>query len=51
LYRLIPRGVDALGFSQQEPEREKINIILMTLFSKFSVLYGGRAAEDLIFVM
>jgi AFG3 family protein len=45
---IIPRGVDALGFSQQEPEEKKL-YNTDELFSKVSVLYGGRAAEDLIF--
>lgn len=45
---IIPRGIDALGFSQQEPEEKKL-YNTDELLSKVSVLYGGRAAEDLIF--
>ena len=45
---IIPRGVDALGFSQQEPEEKKL-YNRTELMSRVSVLYGGRAAEDLIF--
>jgi AFG3 family protein len=45
---IIPRGVDALGFSQQEPEEKKL-YNKDELLSKVSVLYGGRAAENIIF--
>jgi len=45
---IIPRGVDALGFSQQEPEEKKL-YNRTELMSKVSVLYGGRAAEELMF--
>lgn len=45
---IIPRGVDALGFSQQEPEEKKL-YNKEELLSKISVLMGGRAAEDIMF--
>ena len=45
---IIPRGVDALGFSQQEPEEKKL-YNKNELLSKISVLFGGRAAEKIIF--
>jgi len=45
---IIPRGVDALGFSQQEPEEKKL-YNKDELLSKVSVLYGGRAAENIMF--
>jgi len=45
---IIPRGVDALGFSQQEPEEKKL-YNKEELLSKVSVLLGGRAAEEVMF--
>ena len=45
---IIPRGVDALGFSQQEPEEKKL-YNRDELLSKVSVLYAGRVAEEIIF--
>lgn len=45
---IIPRGIDALGFSQQEPEEKKL-YNKNELLSKISVLFGGRAAEQIIF--
>lgn len=45
---IIPRGVDALGFSQQEPEEKKL-YNKEELLSKISVLLAGRAAEEIIF--
>ena len=45
---IIPRGVDALGFSQQEPEEKKL-YNKEELYSKISVLFAGRAAEEVIF--
>jgi ATP-dependent metalloprotease FtsH len=45
---IIPRGVGALGFSQQEPEEKKL-YNKEELLSKISVLFGGRAAEDVMF--
>ncbi len=45
---IIPRGVDALGFSQQEPEEKKL-YNKEELLSRIAVLFGGRAAEDIMF--
>jgi len=45
---IIPRGKDALGFSQQEPNDKKL-FTKEELTSRLSVLLGGRMAEKLIY--
>jgi ATP-dependent Zn protease len=45
---IIPRGVGALGFTQQEPIDKKI-YTYPEIIGSICVLFGGRAAEEIIF--
>lgn len=45
---IIPRGESALGFTMQEPDDIKIDT-KQSMINNVSVLYGGRAAEKIIF--
>ncbi len=46
---IIPRGVAALGYTLQLPEEERYLMTKEELLIKISILFGGRAAEELIF--
>ena len=50
LYKIsiIPRGVGALGYTLQSPERDKNLHSRQELLSKLVVYMGGRVAEDYI---
>ena len=46
---IIPRGVAALGYTQQLPTDDRYLIQQVELLDRLAVLLGGRAAEQLIF--
>ena len=46
---IIPRGIAALGYTQQVPEDDRYLIQRPELDDRIAVLMGGRAAEALIF--
>ncbi len=46
---IIPRGIAALGYTQQLPEDERYLIQRVELDDRIAVLLGGRAAEELVF--
>jgi cell division protease FtsH len=46
---IIPRGVAALGYTQQLPTDERYLIQRKELKDRLAVLMGGRAAEELVF--
>jgi cell division protease FtsH len=46
---IIPRGIGALGYTQQLPEEERFLMAEPELKDMIAVLLGGRAAEELIF--
>jgi cell division protease FtsH len=46
---IIPRGVAALGYTQQLPTDDRYLIQKRELLDRLVVLLGGRAAEELIF--
>ena len=46
---IIPRGIGALGYTIQRPTEDRYLMTRPELETKLSVLFGGRAAEVLIF--
>ncbi|HEU4480242.1 MAG TPA: ATP-dependent zinc metalloprotease FtsH [Actinomycetota bacterium] len=46
---IIPRGIGALGYTQQLPDEERYLMSEPELRDRMAVLLGGRAAEELIF--
>src|SRR5215813_13340006 len=46
---IIPRGMGALGYTMQLPLEERYIVQRPELYDKITVLFGGRAAEQLIF--
>ena len=46
---IIPRGIGALGYTIQRPTEDRYLMTRAELETKLSVLFGGRAAEVLIF--
>jgi cell division protease FtsH len=46
---IIPRGVAALGYTQQLPTDDRYLIQRQELKDRIAVLMGGRAAEELVF--
>jgi cell division protease FtsH len=46
---IIPRGVGALGYTIQRPTEDRFLMTKAELENKMAVLYGGRAAEMLVF--
>jgi cell division protease FtsH len=46
---IIPRGIGALGFTQQLPTEDRYLMTRAELEAKIDVLFGGRAAEQIIF--
>lgn len=45
---IIPRG-RALGVTMNLPERDRLGYKQMEMHAKLAMMYGGRAAEDIIF--
>jgi cell division protease FtsH len=46
---IIPRGVAALGYTQQEPTEDRYLMTRAELLDRIDVLLGGRVAEEIIF--
>jgi len=46
---IIPRGIAALGYTQQLPTDDRYLMTKQELFGKVDVLLGGRAAEQVVF--
>ena len=46
---IIPRGVAALGYTQQLPDEERYLMTEPELRDMLAVLLGGRAAEEIVF--
>ena len=46
---VIPRGVAALGYTQQQPVEDRYLMTRAELFDRLDVLLGDRVAEELIF--
>ena len=46
---IIPRGIGALGYTQQLPEEERYLMSEPELRDRMAVLLGGRAAEEIVF--
>jgi cell division protease FtsH len=46
---IIPRGIAALGYTMQRPLEDRFLIDRAELMDRMAVLFGGRAAESLIY--
>src|SRR5574338_6250 len=46
---IIPRGVAALGYTQQTPREDRYLLTRTELLDRIDVLLGGRVAEELVF--
>ena len=46
---IIPRGIGALGYTLQMPLEDRYLMSRSELVNRLTVLYGGRAAEELVF--
>ena len=46
---IIPRGIAALGYTQQLPTEDRYLMTREELFGRLCVLVGGRVAEEIIF--
>jgi len=46
---VIPRGIAALGYTQQQPTEDRYLMTRSELLDRLAVLLGGRVAEDLVF--
>jgi cell division protease FtsH len=46
---IIPRGVAALGYTQQQPAEDRYLMTRAELLDRLDVLLGGRVAEEIIF--
>ncbi len=46
---IIPRGIGALGYTLQLPEKEKFLSTKNELLDQIAVLLGGRIAEEIVF--
>lgn len=46
---IIPRGIGALGYTLQVPEKEKFLVTKNELLDQIAILLGGRVAEEIIF--
>ncbi|MDC8758800.1 ATP-dependent zinc metalloprotease FtsH [Janthinobacterium fluminis] len=46
---IIPRGVAALGYTQQLPTEDRYLLKRSELYDRLDVLLGGRVAEELVF--
>ena len=46
---IIPRGIAALGYTQQQPTEDRYLMTRPELLDRLAVLLGGRVAEELIF--
>ena len=46
---IIPRGIAALGYTQQQPTEDRYLMTRPELLDRMAVLLGGRVAEELVF--
>ena len=46
---IIPRGIAALGYTQQQPTEDRYLMRRSELLDRLDVLLGGRAVEELVF--
>jgi cell division protease FtsH len=46
---VIPRGIAALGYTQQQPTEDRYLMTHSELLDRLAVLLGGRVAEELVF--
>jgi cell division protease FtsH len=46
---IIPRGIAALGYTQQQPTEDRYLMTRAELLDRLAVLLGGRVAEELVF--
>ena len=46
---IIPRGIGALGYTLQVPEKEKFLVTKNELLDQVAILLGGRVSEELVF--
>jgi cell division protease FtsH len=46
---IIPRGITALGYTQQTPTEDRYLMTRTELLSRIYVLLGGRVAEEMVF--
>jgi cell division protease FtsH len=46
---IIPRGIAALGYTQQQPTEDRYLMTRSELLDRLAVLLGGRIAEELVF--
>ncbi len=46
---IVPRGVAALGYTQQQPIEDRYLMTKSELLDRMAVLLGGRVAEELVF--
>jgi cell division protease FtsH len=46
---IIPRGIAALGYTQQSPTEDRYLLRKSELLDRLDVLLGGRVAEELVF--
>ncbi|MFQ6077856.1 MAG: ATP-dependent zinc metalloprotease FtsH, partial [Thermodesulfobacteriota bacterium] len=46
---IVPRGIAALGYTQQLPTEERFLMTKSELIDRMTVLLGGRAAEEIVF--
>ncbi len=46
---IIPRGIAALGYTQQTPTEDRYLMTRSELLSRIYVLLGGRVAEEMVF--
>ena len=46
---VIPRGIAALGYTQQQPTEDRYLMMRSELLDRLAVLLGGRVAEELVF--
>jgi cell division protease FtsH len=46
---IIPRGIAALGYTQQQPTEDRYLLTRPELLDRLAVLLGGRVAEEIVF--
>jgi cell division protease FtsH len=46
---IIPRGIAALGYTQQQPTEDRYLMTRTELLDRLAVLLGGRVAEEIVF--
>jgi cell division protease FtsH len=46
---VIPRGISALGYTQQQPTEDRYLMTRSELLDRLAVFLGGRVAEELVF--